>query len=244
MAKKRKSVRDWTRPEDRSQHHALLLGLQVLQELAHLVLVGGVPQAPQRPRLAPAREVRAAVDRLRNLRDRLGRAPVNAVLEAHDHPLLGGQIVKDLQQRSPQLQQLRDLLGVRPDLSHDRLAQLHLVRGRGAGRPHLLVRGDGLPAGSYVPLQAGVGHVQLLRQLALAQRLLPAGLRAPLLAAHAVQQVVHVHWQPDGARVVGQRLHDGLLHPPGRVGAELEPPAGVVFLRGPDQAQAAFLNEV
>ena len=54
----------------------------------------------------------------------------------------------------------------------------------------------------------------------------------------------HVHGDPDGAALVGDRPLDGLTDPPRRVGGEPEAPVGVELLDGLHQAYVALLDQV
>ena len=63
-------------------------------------------------------------------------------------------------------------------------------------------------------------------------------------AAHLRDTVDHVHRKADGLSVRGEGALDGLLDPPGGVGAELAPLIGVEALDGLDQPEVAFADEV
>src|SRR4051794_39501779 len=63
-------------------------------------------------------------------------------------------------------------------------------------------------------------------------------------AADLVQLFDDVDRDADRARLVGKRTRNRLADPPGRVGGELETLAVVELLRGPDEAERAFLDEV
>src|SRR5690348_10051625 len=62
--------------------------------------------------------------------------------------------------------------------------------------------------------------------------------------AVAGDRVSHVHWQADGAALVGDGPRDGLTNPPGGVSREAEALAPIVFLDGTHEADVAFLNKV
>ena len=65
------------------------------------------------------------------------------------------------------------------------------------------------------------------------------------LDAHqAVDGLVHVDGDADGAGLVGDGAADGLADPPGGVGAEFVAAGGVEFGDRPQQAEVAFLNQI
>ena len=67
------------------------------------------------------------------------------------------------------------------------------------------------------------------------------------LALHVhdlVQLLHHVHGDPDGAGLVGDRAGHGLADPPGGVGRELVAAPVVELLDGADQAERALLDQV
>src|SRR5262249_57474131 len=63
-------------------------------------------------------------------------------------------------------------------------------------------------------------------------------------ARDAIERLYHVHRDPDGARMVGDRPSNGLADPPRRVGRELEPAAVLEPIHGLHQADVALLDKV
>eukprot|EP00964_Phaeocystis_antarctica_P141643 scaffold106720_cov62-Phaeocystis_antarctica.AAC.5 len=222
--------------------HVHRLALHVLFE--H-VRVGGRSQLLQRARLDLPYALAGDRHRAADLRERARPAVAQAVAHAQhvrlalrqlavEEPVEVGAhhqalrvvrrlrlLVRDelLQRRAPCV---RLLLGADGRLHRDRrhragaVGELHLVHRHAEVRRKLLVRG---------------GPAQPRRQL------VP---RAPLL----VDRVVHVHGQPDRARVVGDRAGDGLPDPPRGVRREAEAALRVELLRRLDQPHASLLDEV
>ena len=88
------------------------------------------------------------------------------------------------------------------------------------------------------------GQVRLLGDLLERRLATEHGPQRALGAVHLLQPLDDVHRHPDRACLVRERPRDRLPDPPGRVGRELEAPAPVELLDGPDQAERALLDQV
>src|SRR4051794_11174282 len=87
-------------------------------------------------------------------------------------------------------------------------------------------------------------HLELLGDLIRARLASEALHELPLDVHDLVQLLDHVHGDPDGARLVGDRPCDGLPDPPRRVGGELVALAVVELLDSADQTERAFLDQI
>src|SRR5205823_2111659 len=106
------------------------------------------------------------------------------------------------------------------------------------------VEADRMPAD--LENAAGFFNADAGRLGGLLNRRLPAHLLKQLFGdvAELAHRLNHVHWDTDGASLVGDGPGDGLANPPGGIGAELVAAAIFIFVNRTHQPGVAFLNQV
>src|SRR3954453_8886097 len=212
-------------------------GNGVLGDVPELLPLGEALKLLQRLVLDLADALARDVERPADLVERARVLAAEAVAQLQHAALAVGEVLERLAQRF-----LREDLGgalVRRlgPLVGDELAELGLLlvadglleRHRRLGRALDRVDLVGPDAGSPRDLAGRGLAAQLGDELA-------------LRAADLVELLDHMHRDPDGPRLVGERAGDRLADPPGGVGRELEALAVVELLRGADQAERALLD--
>mmetsp|Transcript_15016 Transcript_15016/g.50378 ORF Transcript_15016/g.50378 Transcript_15016/m.50378 type:complete len:266 (-) Transcript_15016:731-1528(-) len=145
----------------------------------------------------------------------------------------------------------RALVGRRGVVRHD-FREVHLRPAAAAGARTLQARlallrrvhGDGHVLTPFELGHLRRAHVEPSRELGVGG--LSAELDGELAAGllHRLNLIVHVHGQPNRARLVRDAAHHRLLDPPRRVRGELEAALRVELLNGSGQAEGAFLDDV
>src|SRR5262245_33141491 len=209
-----------------------------LEDRVQVLGRGGLAQLLQRARLELADPLAREAERLPDLLERVLLLAPEAVAQAQDQLLARGERADQVAHPRAHALRVEAVVGLRRGGIGDEVLEPLL----GAGDRRL--ERDRLPREQVEDLERARVGAELGGELG-GRRLaaeLPGELRAHALAA--LEAVVHVRGQPDRARVVLDRAHQGLPDPPHGVGRELEAAPVVELLHRPDQAQVALLDQV
>mmetsp|Transcript_8723 Transcript_8723/g.14686 ORF Transcript_8723/g.14686 Transcript_8723/m.14686 type:complete len:397 (-) Transcript_8723:1129-2319(-) len=220
----------------------LRLALQVLLQPAARA---GSAQLLQRTRLDLAHALARHAEALPDLLER-ARAPVPQPVAQPQHVGLA------LGER--RVEELVEVVRHRPALDRGGRLRLLVVEHRLERRPRavgLLLARDGRlhrdgrdGRGAVNLLQLGDGQVEVRGELGVGRRARVLVRQLALRLAQRVDEVVHVHRQPDRARVVGDGARDRLPDPPRGVRGEAEAARRVELLGRLDQPDRALLDQV